>query len=155
MKRNKSATLMVYIHWTTFSLILLSFITILTRGIFGKGMFHDVIKTMHFEIGFLILAITIFRIIMRHFTKFPAIKPALENKLQKFIAKSVHLFLYFWLIAMPILGWSIISAAGKPIPFGLPTLISPQSSLTIEYMKNIHETLAYVGLAVIFIHINS
>ena len=44
----------------------------------------------------------------------------------------MHLALYLLMIGMPLAGWLILSAAGKPIPFfglELPALIGPNKEL--------------------------
>ena len=38
-------------------------------------------------------------------------------KWQKLSAKLMHVALYFLMIGMPLGGWLLLSAAGKPIPF--------------------------------------
>lgn len=146
---------MVYLHWTTVILIFLAFISIEFRSIFGKhSLFHDVMKTSHLYIGFLILFITILRLAIRKFVSFPFIGQRLEyNKFRTIVANLVHIFLYFWLITMPILGWCLISAKGTyVIPFGLPAITDVLSRASVVRLKEIHEVFAYVGLAVIFIH---
>ncbi len=146
---------MVYLHWTTVILILLAFLSIEFRSMFGKySLFHDVMKTSHLYIGFLILFITILRLVIRRFVSFPFIGQRLEyNKFRTIVANLVHTFLYFWLITMPILGWCLISAKGTyVIPFGLPAITDVLSRDSVVRLKEIHEVFAYVGLAVIFIH---
>lgn len=147
--------LMVYIHWVTVILIVLAFITIEFRSTFGKhSLYHDVMKTSHLYIGFLVLFLTIFRLVLRRFVTFPIISKRLSySGFRAFIAKSVHIFLYVWLIIMPILGWLIISArGGYSIPFGLPAILDVMPRANVIAIKDIHEYFAYVGLAVIFIH---
>jgi cytochrome b561 len=55
---------------------------------------------------------------------------------------------------MPLAGWLLLSAAGKPIPFfglHLPALIG-QSKDTAEFIKEIHETGGTVGYFLIGLH---
>ena len=53
--------IMIIIHWLTVILIAMAFLTIEYRSTFGKHtVFHDIMKSSHLYIGFLILFITIF-----------------------------------------------------------------------------------------------
>lgn len=57
----------------------------------------------------------------------------------------------FW---MPVLGWLLLSAAGKPLPFGgleLPALIAHNEALA-HTSKEIHETLGTAGYFLIAAH---
>ncbi|MGE6184144.1 cytochrome b, partial [Aeromonas media] len=65
-----------------------------------------------------------------------------------------HLALYGFLILTPLLGWLLLSAGGKPIPFfgfELPALIAPDDGLK-GTIKELHETLANLGYALIALH---
>ncbi len=152
--RNKATQLIVYIHWLTVILITLSFLTIEFRNVLGKHtVFHDFMKNAHFYVGFTILALVLVRIVIRHFAKFPATEPTIKSTAQRILSKAVHIFLYVWLLAMPLLGWAKMSASGATnFPFGLPALISPTSKNTAHLIENIHVYLAWVGLAVILLH---
>ena len=59
------------------------------------------------------------------------------------------------MLVMPILGWLILSAAGKPIPFcglELPPLIAENKELA-KNLKEIHETIGVLGYYLIAIHV--
>jgi len=69
-------------------------------------------------------------------------------------AAAMHLALYAFMIAMPLLGWLALSAAGKlPSVFGvaLPALIAPDASLE-KSLEEIHETLGVAGYWLIGLH---
>ncbi|AIT10311.1 cytochrome B561 [Candidatus Francisella endociliophora] len=97
---------------------------------------------------------TIIRLVLRKFIVFPIIGQRLfYNSFRSFLARSVHVFLYLWLILMSVLGWAIISAKGTYIiPFGLPTMLDVMPRANVIGIKELHETFAYVGLGVIFGH---
>ena len=70
------------------------------------------------------------------------------------IANTVELTLYALMIALPLLGWIMLSAEGKAIPFfglQLPALVGTNDALA-ERIKEVHETLATVGYFVIGLH---
>ena len=146
--------IMIILHWITVLFIFIAFLSIECRSIFGKDtLFHDVMKISHVYIGFIILFITIFRLIARQFVDGMSLNKENKSKIKKTIASVFHLFLYFWLITMPILGWCIISAkGGYSIPFGLPSILNIMPHANLVAIKNLHNTLAYLGLWAIFIH---
>jgi cytochrome b561 len=66
----------------------------------------------------------------------------------------MHSALYGFMIGMPLAGWLLLSAAGKPIPFfGFywPALIG-ESKSAAEFIKDIHETGGTVGYFLIGFH---
>jgi cytochrome b561 len=58
------------------------------------------------------------------------------------------------MIAMPLLGWLALSAAGKPIPFfglDLPALTGPDKDFA-HSVEEIHETIGTIGYYLIGLH---
>lgn len=82
-------------------------------------------KALHFMLGLSVL----FLMGLRIYAKLTGYTPAISLPLpawQRIFSKSIHGLLYLFMISMPILGWLILSAAGKPIPFfglSLPALM--------------------------------
>lgn len=146
--------LMILIHWLTAILIVCAFVSIEFKSSFGKhNLFHDIMKSSHLYIGFIVLFLTIARLLLRQFYGGMSCSWYKKSKPRKFIAQSFHMFLYAWLIFMPILGWCIISAKGTyTIPFGLPSILDIMPHANVAAIKEVHNTLAYFGLWVIVIH---
>ena len=70
------------------------------------------------------------------------------------LAKLMHLALYALMIGTPLLGWLILSAFGKPIPFfglELPALIAPDHDFG-EQLEHWHVRLADAGYWLIGLH---
>jgi cytochrome b561 len=63
-----------------------------------------------------VLVLVVLRLVNRLAGAGPAVVPPLPLW-QKRLASLVHLALYALMLAMPILGWLKLSAAGKPVPF--------------------------------------
>jgi cytochrome b561 len=83
----------------------------------------------------------------------PRIEPELPSW-QQVTAKIVHVALYAIMIGMPLVGWLILSAKGKPIPFfglELPALVGESRTLA-KVFKEIHETAGTVGYFLIGLH---
>jgi cytochrome b561 len=66
----------------------------------------------------------------------------------------MHMTLYVWMVAMPILGWLILSGEAKPIPFfglELPPLIVPDDLLG-ERLEDLHGTIGTIGYYLVGLH---
>lgn len=58
------------------------------------------------------------------------------------------------MFVMPMLGWLMLSAAGKPIPFfgaQLPALLNENKALA-DQLKEVHETIGMIGYFLIGAH---
>ena len=70
------------------------------------------------------------------------------------LATLASLALYAIMIGMPLAGWLLLSAAGKPIPFfglQLPALIGPDKALAGQ-IKEVHELVGTLGYFLIGAH---
>lgn len=70
------------------------------------------------------------------------------------LSRGVHGGLYAFMLVMPLLGWTILSAEGKLIPFyGLELfpLVGPDKALG-DQVQDIHETIGTIGYYLIGIH---
>ena len=146
--------LSIFLHWAMLLLIIGVYSCILLHESFPRGsdMRAD-LKTWHFMLGLSVLALVIIRIVSRLFTTKPPIKPE-PPAWQMLFAKTMHLALYAFMLAMPILGWLILSSADKTIPFfglELPALIGPDKALA-EQIEEVHETIGTIGYFLIALH---
>lgn len=145
---------MVRLHWLTVLLIIAIYASIEFRGIFEKGTVErDLIKEVHFVLGLSLWLITLLRLVVRRFSVIPAIEPAPSVMAIK-ISGLMHLALYGFLLLMPLLGWLILSAGDKVIPFWgfqLPALIGPDPDLASS-IKEIHELVGTAGYVLIAVH---
>lgn len=145
---------MVPLHWLTALLIIAIYASIEFRGIFEKGTAErDLIKEVHFVFGLSLWLITLLRLMVRRFSVIPAIEPAPSAMALK-VSGLMHLALYGFLLLMPLLGWLILSAGDKVIPFWgfqLPALIGPDPDLAGS-IKEIHELVGTAGYVLIAVH---
>ncbi len=106
----------------------------------------------HKEYGILALMLVIVRLCWRIINKTPRLSIPLWEIIA---ARTVHWAFYGFMLAMPITGWVITSAAGLPVSFFglfvLPDLISPNPNL-IELFEEIHEWLGYGLIATLGLH---
>lgn len=142
------------LHWLTVLLLAVVYALIELRDWAPKGSaLHDGMKTWHFMLGLTVFGIVCIRLGVRALFPAPAIVPA-PPAWQHTLARAMHLTLYAFLIAMPLLGWLTLSAQGKTIPFyglDLPALLSPGKILG-KNLQNIHETIGTLGFYLIGLH---
>ena len=142
------------IHWLMLLLFVAVYGSIELRELFEKGSdLHEALKTWHFMLGMLVFVLVWPRLAARLSAPTPAIVPELP-KLQQLSSWSLHLALYLLMIGMPLLGWLMLSAAGKPIPFfglELPALIGENKALG-KQIKEVHEFVGTAGYYLIGLH---
>ena len=147
-------SLSISIHWLMLLLFIAVYATINLRELFPKGSDpREALKTWHFMLGMLTFVFVWLRLAARFSGPTPLIQPAIP-RLQEVSAKLLHLALYALMIGMPITGWLMLSAAGKPIPFfglQLPALIGENKDLASQ-IKELHEVIGTTGYFLIGLH---
>ena len=145
----------IAMHWVMLLLLIAVYATIELRGIFPKGSDpREAMKAWHFMLGLGVFVLVWLRLIIHAAAgAAPAILPA-PPRWQAVSAKLMHVLLYLFMIAMPILGWLILSAEGKPVPFfgvSLPALIA-ENKESAKSLQEIHETVGELGYWLIGLH---
>ncbi len=159
MNGNRTAgrygSLTIGIHWLTLLLFVAVYGTIELRELFEKGSDpREALKTWHFMLGMLAFVLVWLRLAARLTGRAPAIRPEPPG-LQKLSSRLLHLALYVLMIGMPLTGWLVLSAAGKPIPFfglELPPLVGENMGLARQ-IKELHEVVGKVGYFLIGLHV--
>ena len=142
----------ILLHW----LMALLIIGMLAVGLYMVelpiGIQKLKIYGWHKEFGILVLMLVIFRILWRLTNPTPVLNLPWYERMG---ARLAHLALYVLMLAMPLSGWLMTSAAGLPPSFfglfTLPSLVAPNDALR-ELFAWIHEWLAYGLITVIVIH---
>jgi cytochrome b561 len=147
-------SLTVGIHWLMLLVFVAVYGTIELRVLFEKGSDpREMLKAWHFMFGMLLFIMVWLRLAARFSGPTPLIQPALP-RLQEFSSKLLHLAFYVLMIGMPLSGWLMLSAAGKPIPFfglQLPALIAKNKELASQ-IKELHEAVGTTGYFLIGLH---
>jgi cytochrome b561 len=124
------------------------------REIFPKGSdLREGMKVWHNMLGLLVFALVWLRLVMLLSGTRP-VDDSQSPQWQKFMAKLMHAALYALMIALPLTGWLLLSASGKPIPFfglDLPPLMGSDKSVS-RFIKEIHEFGGKAGYALIGLH---
>lgn len=83
----------------------------------------------------------------------PGIVPAVPAR-QHCLATTMHLALYAFMIIMPLLGWLLLSAESKPVPFfglELPAMVGADAALA-DSLETLHETIVAAGHYLVGLH---
>ncbi len=144
----------IAIHWLTLALLACVYAAIELRELFPKGSeIREGLKSWHFMLGLLVLLVVLVRIVARATGGTPPITPA-PPRAQLLAGRMLHLVLYALMLGMPLAGWAMLSALGKPIPFfglELPALVAPDKALAGQ-IKEWHTTAGAVGYWLIGFH---
>jgi cytochrome b561 len=147
-------SLSIAMHWLMLLLIIAVYACIELRTQFPRGSeMREALKSWHFMLGLTVFGLVWVRLLARFAGKIPAIIPQ-PSKLQLKVAHVFEYAMYAFMIAMPLLGWSILSAEGSPVPFfglRLPALIAEDESLA-KQLEEIHETVGSAGYFLIGTH---
>ena len=151
---SRYGSLSIKMHWLMFILIAATFTFIECRVFFEKGTeTRDLFKMWHFMLGLSVLFMVLIRLYFRFTQVTPKITPT-PSSMQNKLAKGAHFVLYVFMIAMPIAGWLMLSAFGKPIPFfglELPSLIAVNKELG-KSIHDLHELVGTIGYYLIGLH---
>ena len=144
----------IALHWLMFALVVAVYACIELRELFPKGSDpREALKTWHYMLGLSVLLLIWARVAIRLFLPHPGPVPG-QSAWQTMAAGAMHLALYVLLIGMPLAGWLLLSAEGKPVPFfglELAPLIA-ESEGAAEWLKEVHETAGTIGYFLIGLH---
>lgn len=144
------------LHW-------LMALLILTMLFVGVGMVstvsarHGWLLSLHRPLGAAIFVLAIIRLCVR--LRFPPPPlPADMPAWQRFVAHASHWVLYGLMLAMPLIGWAMLSAGGYPVTmvgsWHLPPLMAP-NGVAFAWLRNLHGTLAYLFFLTILGHVGA
>jgi superoxide oxidase len=151
---NRYSPISIAMHWLMLLLIVAVYACIELREFYPKGSDpREALKMWHFMLGLSVWILIWVRLFFIFKGQRPPILPT-PPSWQQLLAKAVHILLYLLMIGLPILGWLMLSAKGKVIPFfglELPALIGQNKELG-DLIKEIHETGGTVGYYLIGLH---
>ena len=151
--RRRFTPLQRLLHWLmVFCIVAMLFI--------GVGMVSTVMPkylplvSIHKSLGIAILVLALIRLVVRLRYGAPPLPADLPEPM-RLAAHLSHYALYILMIGMPLLGWSMLSAAGYPVVlYGgvrLPAIL-PQSDRLHTLLWNAHFYLAFLFFALILMH---
>ena len=141
------------LHWGMAVLILA--MLFIGAGMVASLAWRPVLIDLHRPIGAAILVLAILRLLHRWRSPPPPL-PVDLPRLQAFVAKASHWILYALMLAMPLLGWSMLSAGGYPVQMvgtlQLPAIL-PHDPALYAWLRGTHGVLGYALFAVILLHL--
>lgn len=151
---NKYGSIAILLHWLMAILI----IGLLILGLYMVGLPISLQKLKlfgwHKELGILVLGLVMIRLWWRLSNVMPNLSAL--PKWERVAARTVHWSFYFFMLALPLSGWMMSSAAALPVSFfglfTLPDLVSPNEEL-FHFFVRIHKWIAYALIATICLHV--
>lgn len=140
------------LHWSMAILILaMLFVGV---GMVASLSLRPVLIDLHRPLGIVLLVLAVIRLLHRWRSPPPPL-PASLPRAQAFAAKASHVALYAAMLAMPLLGWAMLSAGGYPVrmtsTFSLPPLLSHDPAL-YSLLRQAHGWVGYALFALILLH---
>lgn len=164
--RTRYTGIAIILHWV----IAIAIFALIGFGLWMTDAIHApetkaqafVVYQWHKSLGLTVLALVFLRLIWRLFYPPPPL-PHSMPAWEKLAASISHRLFYVLMIAMPLLGWAMVSAS----PFGLPTmyfglfewphivwLVDIEDKKPVEAIfKSAHRAGAYLLMALIGLHI--
>lgn len=131
------------LHWTM-ALLILTMLFVGIGMVATVSQAHDTLIAIHRPLGVAIFLLVLLRIGVRLRRGSPPL-PEDMPALQRSVAKLSHLVLYALMLAMPLIGWSMLSAEGYPVTlFGglhLPAIV-PHDVRLFALLRALHTYLA-------------
>lgn len=141
------------LHWGMALLILaMLFVGV---GMVASLSLRPVLIELHRPLGAAILLLALLRLANRWRSPPPPL-PADLPRAQALAAKASHWLLYALMLAMPLLGWSMLSAGGYPVQMvgalQLPALV-PHDPVLYAWLRGAHGVLGYALFALVLAHL--
>lgn len=140
------------LHWGMAVLILA--MLFIGAGMVASLSLRPTLIDLHRPLGIALLALAVIRLLHRWRHPPPPLPVSLPRA-QALAAKASHVALYAAMLAMPLLGWAMLSAGGYPVRmtsvFALPPILPPDPAL-YSLLRQAHGGLGYALFALILLH---
>ena len=143
------------LHWLM-AVLLLAMLFIGVSMVVRMGDYHWLLA-LHRPLGILILLLAAARLITRLFTGTPPL-PSNMLRPERVVARISEIMLYALFIALPLIGWAMLSAGHYPVVmFGRMTLppILPAQPELYAILRTTHTVLAYLLFFVFLAHLSA
>lgn len=140
------------LHWLM-AVLIVAMLLIGVSMVGDLSLRHPVMVELHKATGLALLALVLLRIVLRLTLPHPPL-PSDIPPLQRLAAGASHLLLYALMLAMPLLGWAMLSAGGYPRPLQLPA-IAPHDLQLYAILRSAHGWAGYLLFATIVLHLGA
>jgi len=107
---------------------------------------YHALMSIHRPLGIAVLLVAGIRLIVRLLSPLPPFPPSVPPR-ERVVATASEYLMYTLLFAMPLIGWSMLSAARYPVTlfgaFRLP-YIMPENPMLYWWLRKSHTVLAYL-----------
>ncbi|MDF3981571.1 cytochrome b [Luteibacter sp. PPL201] len=144
------------LHW-------LMAVMVLAMLFIGAGMVstlsekHTWLLAIHKPLGMTVFVLALVRLAFRLTHRAPPL-PADLPLWQRFAAHASHWLLYGLMIAMPLIGWGMLSAGGYPVSLGegvrLPSIL-PADPVLFAWLRGAHRYLAWLFFLTFLAHMGA
>jgi cytochrome b561 len=146
-----------FLHWTIAALILAQFVAGWLAVSWRLSPTKLELFVWHKSTGMLVLALVVVRLVWRATHRAPP-WPLNMPRWERIAARLTHGLLYAAMIAIPLTGWVVSSAAGVPFSIywriPLPSLVAPDRHLA-ELVANVHGALGIALIVLLVIHVGA
>ena len=140
------------LHWLM-AVLILAMLFIGVSMVADLSLRHPVLISLHKATGLALLVLVVLRIAARLTLPHPPLPNDLP-KLQRWTAGASHLLLYGLMLAMPLLGWAMLSAGDYPRPLGLPA-IAPHNLQLYAVLRQAPGWAGYLLFATVLVHVGA
>jgi cytochrome b561 len=143
------------LHWLM-AAMLLTMLFVGVSMVAALENYHRLIG-FHRPLGIMILILAVVRLTNRMFTTLPPFPPTMSGS-ERFVATASDRLLYTLMFAVPLVGWSMLSAGHYPIVmFGslhLPPILPPNPAL-YAILRKLHTLLAFLLFLTFLAHLGA
>ena len=143
------------LHWTMAAMIV-AMLFIGVAMVTSVAHYHTLVA-LHRPLGIGILVLAVLRLINRWRHQPPELPSDLPGW-QRQAAHASHILLYGLMLALPLVGWAMLSAAGYPIGLAgsvvLPPIL-PRDPGVYAWLRPLHTVLAYTLFGIILAHLGA
>jgi len=144
-------------HWLVAALILGQFALGWIADSWRRSPVKVDLFVWHKSLGILVLALVLLRLVWRLFDRTPAL-PAAMPLWERHAAAASHAMLYLLMLALPLSGWVINSAANFPLKLfwlvPLPPIVPPGKAMQ-ELAEAVHNGLFWGMVALLLLHVTA
>lgn len=149
------APLVRILHWLM-AAALIAMLFIGVSMVARTGPYH-VLLSIHRPLGILILILAVIRLITRVLTPTPELPQGMSQS-ERSIVKLSEILLYALFIALPLVGWAMLSAGQFPIvmfgTFHLPPIL-PSNPEVYAVLRKTHTVLAFALFLAFLAHLGA
>jgi cytochrome b561 len=144
------------LHWLM-AILIVSMLFVGVGMVASVSERHEWLLAIHKPLGIAILVLAVIRLTVRLRHPPPPL-PADLPAIQKLAAYASHYLLYALMIAMPLVGWAMLSAGGYPVmlshSFRLPPIF-PVNAAAFAVLRHAHAWLAALLFLTFLAHLGA